>query len=330
MARDSQDHDTSPPKPGRRLPDVTLLLLLVVVAAVGGWSIWRAFNNEPGLPEGYVNDVPNVDWNGVDQAARKRATRVMNQILCNCGCSLTIAKCRRDDSTCPVSPGIAANMIAAAKAGKVDAEIAAAAVFPPGRPVVDDSTVGRLKLDLAGATSLGPEDAPITLVEFIDYQCPFCDRAQAVVTELRKKYGAKVRLVVRQFPLSEMHPEAHLAAQAALAAGEQGKFEAMQELMLKRRDLLMRDHLLDYARQLGLDVPAFEAALDSGRLAARVDADRELASRIGVNGTPCFFINGRPLVGAHPIEDFEKIIEEELSGKLKPTRWLEKVPADAP
>lgn len=330
MARDAED--PSQPKPRRRLPDLTLLLLAGAVIAVGGWSIWRAYTNEPGLPEGYVSDVPNVDWNGLDRAGRKRATRVMNGSQCNCGCGLTIAKCRRDDPKCPVSPGITANIIAALKAGRSDAEVAAAASGPvrPVVPVIDESTIARVKLDLDGATLIGPEDAPITLVEFIDYQCPFCERAHATVNELRKKYGDKLRLATRQNPLGEIHPEAYLAAQAALAAGEQGKFHEIQELMLKRRDLLMRDHLLDYARQIGLDVAAFEAALDSGRLAKRVDADLQLAAHVGVRGTPYFFINGRPLSGAHPFEDFEKIIEEELSGPPKPTRWVEQAPANTP
>jgi protein-disulfide isomerase len=319
-----------PPQPAkRRWPDLVLLLLLSAVAAVGGWSIWRAYSNEPGLPEGYVADVPNVDWKGLDRSGRKRATQVMNQTPCVCGCGMTVARCRRDDPTCPRSPGMAANIIAAVKEGKGDADVAQAASSPVRNPA-DDSTVARVKLDLDGAMTIGPEKAPITLVEFIDYQCPFCDRAQATVEELQEKYGEKLRLAVRQYPLAEIHPEAYLAAQAALAAGEQGKFYEMHRLMLSNRDLLMRDHLLDYARELGLDVAAFEAALDSGRFAERVNADLEQVTRLGVTGTPYFFINGRPVMGARPVEEFVRIIEEELSGRLKPTRWLERVPSEIP
>lgn len=187
-------------------------------------------------------------------------------------------------------------------------------------------TITRVRLEDKNGPAIGPPDAPITVVEFIDYQCPNCARAHSTVAQILKKYGDRVRLVYRQNPLS-IHKDARLAAEAALAAADMGKFRQMHDLLAGNPTRLEREHLLGYARQIGLDEEAFAVALDSGAFREVVDADRATLTRIGGDGTPHFFVNGRSLVGNQPLASFEKIIDEELAGNLEPTRWVSRIDA---
>lgn len=155
------------------------------------------------------------------------------------------------------------------------------------------------KIAAAGAPSFGPENAKVTIVEFSDFQCPFCTRAANVVHQIREKYGDKVRFVFRQFPLP-MHGDAHLAAQAALAAHQQGKFWEFHDLLFANQRALTRPSLEGYAKQVGLDVPRLEKALDDQSLKAAVDADVKLGEEVNVSGTPTVFINGKRV--ANPTE----------------------------
>jgi protein-disulfide isomerase len=148
------------------------------------------------------------------------------------------------------------------------------------------------KIAAAGAPGFGPENAKVTIVEFSDFQCPFCTRAASVVHQIREKYGDKVRLVFRQYPLP-MHGDAHLAAQAALAAHQQGKFWEYHDLLFANQRALTRSSLVDYAKQAKLDVPRLEKSLDDPSLKAAVDADVKLGEEVNVSGTPTVFINGK-------------------------------------
>ena len=210
-------------------------------------------------------------------------------------------------------------------------QAAPGAAAAPTPAVPNDSTVARIKIDTTGAPSIGPASATVTIVEFIDYQCPFCSRARPTVEQVLQRYGDRARVVFLQYPLS-FHPDAPLAAQAALAAHAQGKFAAMHDLLLANQKALKRPQLEEYASRAGLDLAAFRQALDSGTHAARVEADIRVATEIGATATPYFFVNGRALRGAQPVERFATLIDEELGGQLKPTRWVARVeePKQAP
>ena len=166
----------------------------------------------------------------------------------------------------------------------------------------------------ATGPSRGPQNAPITLVEFSDFQCPFCTRAVGTVEQVMKAYPDQVRLVFRQFPL-EMHKEAPKAAEAALCANEQGKFWEYHDVLFQNQQALAVESLKTHAANLKLDTKKFNECLDSGKMAATVKADMEAGSKVGVTGTPAFFINGVMLSGAQPFEEFKKIIDEELQAK---------------
>lgn len=143
----------------------------------------------------------------------------------------------------------------------------------------------------------GPVDAPLTLVEFGDFECPFCGRATGVVDELRERFGPRLRYVFRHVPLVEPHPHAELAAEAAEAAAAQGRFWEMHDKLFRHQDRLRAVDLLDHAAAIGLDVERFAADLGSGRFGARVREDAASAEASGVEGTPTFFVNGVRHVG---------------------------------
>ena len=138
----------------------------------------------------------------------------------------------------------------------------------------------------------GPADASVILVEYGDYQCPICGAAYVTVKEIQQVMGDRLKFVFRNFPLSEMHPHAKDAAQAAEAAGAQGKFWEMHDMLFENQDDLGRDHLAGYAETLGLDVTRLIDELAAGTYAKRVQEDFRSGVRSGVNGTPTFFING--------------------------------------
>ena len=146
----------------------------------------------------------------------------------------------------------------------------------------------------------GPLDAPVTIVEYGDYECPYCGQAEPVVRELLREHG-DVRYVWRHLPLNDVHPRAHLAARAAEAAADQGAFWQMHDLLLDHQDALRQSDLIGYAEQLGLDVERFGDALLSHTSLARVAEDVDSADLSGVSGTPTFFINGRRHYGAYDI-----------------------------
>ena len=138
----------------------------------------------------------------------------------------------------------------------------------------------------------GPADAAVTLVEYGDYECPHCGRAYPIVKTIQKQLGPKLRFVFRNFPLRESHPHAEQAAEAAEAAGAQGKFWEMHDRLFERQFALDGEYLIEYAGDLGLDVARFRTELSSGAYAPRVREDFRSGVTSGVNGTPTFFING--------------------------------------
>lgn len=159
----------------------------------------------------------------------------------------------------------------------------------------------------------GPADAPVTIVEFADFQCPYCTRYfEQTHPLILEQYGDQVRFVFKNYPLRTIHPEAEAAAQAAECAQEQGKFWEYHDLLFGGTLGLSREAYAGYADQLDLDTDALLACLDEGRYAQAVQADYELGQQLGVSSTPTFFINGIAMVGAYPISAFQTVIDFEL------------------
>lgn len=173
----------------------------------------------------------------------------------------------------------------------------------------------RFSVDAAGRPTLGPSSAPVTLVVFSDFQCPYCRKFSSTVSEVTKKYGEKVRIVFRQFPLTNIHPDAMRAARAALCAGDQNRFWEMEGLLFQDQSNLGIEALKDRAKKLGLDLNVFNACLDSAQKGTQIREDVAAGMAAGADGTPTTFVNGRYLNGAQPLEAISAIIDEELKAK---------------
>ncbi len=175
----------------------------------------------------------------------------------------------------------------------------------------------RVEIEDDGAPRLLSQAAPVTLVEFSDFQCPYCGAMFPTLKRVEQTFGKQVQVVYRQFPLSSIHPYAFKAAEASLCANEQGKFWAMHDLMFQEQSKLTVTDLKDKAVRLGLDQKKFDRCLDTGRYVEQVEKDQTEGSRLGVNGTPALFINGMPVDGgAVPYEQLAQAINDEL-GRVK-------------
>jgi len=197
------------------------------------------------------------------------------------------------------------------------------AVSPPSAPTAQrpgptptrarpaDATAYKVPVD--DSPVRGPADALVTLVEFSDYQCPFCRQANGTVTQVEKKYAGKIRLVMKEFPLVSMHPQAMPAARAVIAAGMQGRYWEMHDKLFAS-PALDPETLERYAREIGVDVEQWKRDQNDPKVAATIQRDMDLATNLNVSGTPAFFVNGRRLPGgAAPLEAFSSLIDEELT-----------------
>ncbi len=172
----------------------------------------------------------------------------------------------------------------------------------------------RVEVSLDDDPSKGPAKAPVTIVEFSDYQCPFCSRAENTVNDVLKKYGDKIRFVYRDYPLP-FHQNANIASQAAQCAADQGKFWEMHAALFANQQKLTQPDLIATAGTIGVDADKFKTCLETGKFKDEVQKDLDDGQKYGVTGTPTFFINGIPLVGAQGPEAFADIIDSELERK---------------
>ena len=174
----------------------------------------------------------------------------------------------------------------------------------------------RYDIPTEGFYALGPVDAPITIVEFSDYQCPFCKRWHDEVYEsLLAAYPGKIKFVYRNLPLTSIHPDAQSAAEAALCAGEQNVYWQYHDKLLSS-EILGNGAYTQYAQELNLDMIAFDACVTNQKYKDAVQADSDFALNLGVRSTPTFFINGLAIVGAQPLDVFKQIIDQELAGEI--------------
>ena len=173
--------------------------------------------------------------------------------------------------------------------------------------------VTRVVVSTDGAPVRGEAKAPVTIVEFSDFHCPFCKRVIPTLKELETKYPGKVRLAFRDLPLDQLHPGARKAHEAARCARDQGKFWEYHDVLFANEPDSSAQKLKGYAKQVGLDLAKFDACAANGTHAAAVQKDVDEGTRLGVTGTPAFFINGELLSGAQPLERFVAVIERELA-----------------
>lgn len=170
----------------------------------------------------------------------------------------------------------------------------------------------RIQVPIEQSPSLGSVDAPITIIEFTDFQCPFCKMVQSELKKVKQHYPGKVRIVFKNFPL-QIHQKARQAHLAALCADEQGKFWGYRDVLFDNQKTFGRDQFIRHAEALGLNRKPFEKCLDLETYASRIDEDIQQALAAGIGGVPAFLINGRLLLGAHSFASFRRVIDQELS-----------------
>jgi protein-disulfide isomerase len=188
------------------------------------------------------------------------------------------------------------------------------------KPMLPAPPIYRFEVSLEGAPLRGPANAPVTVIEFSDFHCPFCKRTKAVLDELRSRYADKVKFAFRDFPLDSLHPAAHAAADAAHCAQEQNKFWEFRDELFKIDADASAETLAKLAKTTGMDVSKFQSCTSSGKYKSAIEASTQDGVRLGITGTPTFFINGRMLVGAQPLDAFIKIIEQELAAAAPAAR----------
>ncbi len=253
--------------------------------------------------------LPGVDLSGLSPSAQKAALAILRSEGCSCGCNQKIAECRMKDQSCATSRRLAGFVIQELHAGKT-AEVARTdlhkfAAEPP--PVLEKP----VKLSIAGDPLKGPSDAKVTVVEFSDFQCPYCAIAVGEANKLLQKFPKDVRLVFKQFPL-DIHSQAAMAAEAALAAQGQGKFWEMHDKLYANYRQISAARILVWAQEIGLDMNRFRSDLTSRKYAARVMAEEKEGEDAGVDGTPTFFFDGKKFNGVFDLETVAPLVAEEL------------------
>lgn len=291
---------------GQAARAATLVLFFACVLCAQNWQTAAA--------------LPGVDLSGLSASQKTTVLKILREQSCPCGCSMKMAQCRMEDPSCSYSHGMAATIVQAVKEGKNEQQAIAAASASRWAHVQQPSILDApVSIPVAGAPQRGPASAPITIVEFSDFQCPYCAAAVPQIDALLKDYPTQVKLIFKQFPL-ESHSHAAYAAAAALAAQKQGKFWQMHDAMFANRDNLTAQNILALAQNLGLDTKRFQSDLNSTEVRETITRDVQDGDTAGVQGTPTIFINGQRYNG--PIEEntLKPILDAALKTPPVPTQ----------
>ena len=304
----------------------------------------KVYKSENDFPAGWTKSadmtgVAGISFDGVSDAQKTAAMQALNERDCECGCGMGhIAGCAKKDPNCPRSPRIAKQVVELAKQGKtLTAMLAYIDAENPKKdaPSAPQQPPGPKKVEIpAHSPRTGAKNAKVTIVEFSDFQCPFCGRVIPTVKEILQKYPKDVQLVFVNQPLP-FHENAKGAAKAFMAAHRQGKAWELHDKMFANQQALTAPDLEKYAKEAGLNLAKWKKDMGDPAADKMIADDQALAGSVGANGTPTFFINGRELSGAQPIAAFQTMIDEEvkkadalLKGGTKPEQLYAKIMAD--
>ena len=263
-------------------------------------------------------ELPGVDLSGLSPTTKPAALKTLREQDCNCGCNLKIAECRVKDPNCGYSKALANAVAKEFKAGKTAEEVyAVLRELQKQGPVKPKLLEDPVKVSVKDAPFHGPETAKITIVEFSDFQCPYCAIAAPKALAVAAQYPKDVKIVFKQFPL-DFHSNAYAAAEASLAAHAQGKFWPLHDKMFANFRQLTRENILRWAEESGIEMGAFKADLASGKYREQIDREVKEGSGAGVMGTPTFFINGKRYNGPFELNVLKLILDAEL--KAPPTK----------
>ena len=300
----------------RMLPRTTRILLVAATALVALTRPAPAADPSPSNITS-LTDIKEIDFTGLSDAQKKTALKVMNSNPCNCGCSKTVATCRRDmPNSCRRSLIFARTVVDSLREGKDEAQVAKtlqakAATFVEAREPDDTGMV--YNIDVSNSPVKGPKTATVRIVEFSDFQCPYCAELQKTLAEVLKAFPKDVQLVYKQFPLN-IHQYARQAAAASLAAHSQGKFWELHDRMFQNFTQINDESLHRWAREVGINMTQFDQAMQTGKYEPVVQKDIADGAAAKVLGTPTLFVNGKR-IHDRSFEGFKKVIQEELAAQ---------------
>lgn len=292
-----------------------LLISRLAVAGflIAGWAFaqtdWTA-----------ATDLPDVDFKGLTPAQQKQALDLLRAESCTCGCDMKLAECRVMDPKCGDSKALAYIVVEGVRNRRTAAQIHDDLIHSPIAKMREEQNriLGDpVSIRIDGEPSRGPENAPVTIVEYSDFECPYCSKAAPQIDEVMKKYAGQLRLVFKQFPLTDMHPHALVAAEASLAANAQGKFWEMYEKLFANRRKLDLVSIYALAKDLNLDMVRFTHDMESHEYVKHIQTDVAEGEKEGVSGTPTLFINGKPYRGAIEESSLTPILQDEMKGANK-------------
>ena len=252
--------------------------------------------------------LESIDTTGFSKAQKQLLVKILENEKCSCGCDWTHTKCRHDDPKCGVSRALLNLVIKDLKAGKNEKVILAdLKEHRENPPVLDDPVT----INIQGDPMIGPESARITIVEFSDFQCPYCAAAVVQAKIILEKYPKDVRLIFKQFPLDD-HSQAFLAAEAAVAAHAQGKFWEMHDKLYGNYRSISPQNILIWAKEIGLEMKRFTQEVDAGKYKKEIEGEVKQGEDAGVQGTPTFFFNGRRYSGAFQADAIAQMLQKEF------------------
>jgi protein-disulfide isomerase len=292
---------------------------IALVAALGLLALTRPTPAADPAPSAITSiaDIKEIDFTGLSEAQKKTALKVMNANPCNCGCSKTVAQCRHDmPNSCRRSLIFARTVVDSLREGKDEAGVtktlqAKAATFVEAREPDDSGMV--YNIDVSNSPVRGPRTAPIRIVEFSDFQCPYCAELQKTLTDVLKAFPKDVQIVYKQFPLN-IHQYARQAAAASLVAHSQGKFWEMHDRMFQNFTQINDESIRRWAKEVGVNLTQYDEAIQSGKYEPAVQKDMADGAAAKVLGTPTLFLNGKR-VRDRSFEGFKKAIQEELAAQ---------------
>jgi len=251
----------------------------------------------------HVAALKAYDLAVLNEGQRQEFVKIINSEICPCGVPMHLGACIERGRGCDDAHRMVRFAMRRLQAGDGTSRV----IHMLDRMFQQGDKAHDIPGDDAPAK--GDASAPVTLTVFSDFECPFCKKAEPVLTRVLKEYAGRVRVVFRHYPLAKLHKNANNAALASVAAHKQGKFWEMHELLFKNNLNLEKENLTEYAKRVGLDVERFKKDIEDKATAARLKADMDLGAKVGITGTPAFFINGKQMTGGGRFENYRDYIE---------------------